>query len=419
MPLLTSAQRVGVNAAGFFENLTEESIDSFAAAVGDYRFILRAPGGAIAKYAITTESSGGWGITEESINYINENFISSEEEDISHIYEKWTRKMDEQPDYSYLESLVDLQKRFPNMEVSYAVNVYFGVDVAMHPIAYLLQHGVRVKYVELGSETYSQVGYNFDLFQSLTTPIRDSIDALGLIPCYPVPAFWRKPNSQKIGWANNLNSFFSYNPAYFVPHFYFNEREFPAAVRPITDTALLLQQIQSYDFDSLFSYVNSYMSNASGAIVTESNSQPADLIGNTEANRILMDSVFAAGVHNYSAYCIHNGIAADKYGILYGQNRGEELVVNTTYSSFKYYVQNPIDYICDSIIVDYVDILDTIVVGFEPTGEEACGKCVRWFFRFFNRRYCRDCEPPSIRFITEVFVVETKPVYEWFCEYDD
>ena len=108
------AQNIGFNGAGFFENQTNQS-DEWLEELNP--FVLRVPGGAIAKYANPSPERGGWGLDSTIVDSITTMYKSKDEEQTDDALEKWYRKTANQPEDSYLDRLIALQVRFPEMRV--------------------------------------------------------------------------------------------------------------------------------------------------------------------------------------------------------------------------------------------------------------------------------------------------------------
>jgi hypothetical protein len=86
-----SSQTYGVNGAGFFENINETSAQYLDEAVGQHPWVLRVPGGAIAKLADPMLMTG-WGLSYAAIDSIIEKYGSSDEESLTGALDKWKRK---------------------------------------------------------------------------------------------------------------------------------------------------------------------------------------------------------------------------------------------------------------------------------------------------------------------------------------
>lgn len=154
--------QIGVNGAGFFENRTEQSNQWYHELFDGQDWVLRVPGGAIAKFADPTVSRG-WGLTYDGIDSIQPAYGNPEEEAQENALQKWRRKADAQPDISYLPELVAFCQEF-GCKVIWVANIFIPTNKAVYPVQYLLDNGVEVVAVELGNETYSQVDHDFGQF---------------------------------------------------------------------------------------------------------------------------------------------------------------------------------------------------------------------------------------------------------------
>ena len=149
---------------GFFENRTEQSDQWYHELFDGQDWVLRVPGGAIAKFADPTVSRG-WGLTYDGIDSIQPAYGNPEEEAQENALQKWRRKADAQPDISYLPELVAFCQEF-GCKVIWVANIFIPTNKAVYPVQYLLDNGVEVVAVELGNETYSQVDHDFGQFLS-------------------------------------------------------------------------------------------------------------------------------------------------------------------------------------------------------------------------------------------------------------
>ncbi|MFN0276743.1 MAG: hypothetical protein ACKVPJ_13435 [Chitinophagales bacterium] len=330
-PFLSYSQFIGFNGAGFFENQTAQSDAWLQDAVGNEAFTLRVPGGAIVKFADPL-AAGGWGITHASIDSILEKYGSDEEEELSGANEKWKRKADEQPATSYLNNVIAMQKKYPHMRVIYCCNVFISPEAALYPVDYLLSNGVNVVGVELGNETYSQFNHIFDDYRKRTEPLAELLRFKGITVYHPVPATGVRTSKKHEAWIAALKAVIDVRDGV-VFHPYYDAREFPALKQPV-DTAAAFSQIQNWDFDDQFKKMKAQFPNIKKFIVTECNSQPSALIGNTELNAFLVSRLFEAGKNNFSDFCLHSGVAPDKYGMIYGTERKTGQKRNTSYFSF-------------------------------------------------------------------------------------
>lgn len=387
------AQTIGWNGQGWLENQTEQSKEWIDAVVGDQEFVVRFPGGAATKYTDPISGSG-WGINYELVDSITYSYGSEEEEATSDAVAKWRRKADEQPAYSYLDDIIAMQNRYPSMKVIWSANYLIPTDRAIYPIEYLLQNGVNLAVVEIGNESYSQVDYDFQMYWERSQPLVAAIKAKGLPVAYPIPATGVRNSWSHAAWIAELNEVIDGDGA--VAHPYYGGREFPALNQPV-DTAAAAAQIAAFDFNAQFDEIKSNLPNAGFFIVTESNSQPASLIGGTELNALLVDRLLQEGKKHFQYFLIHNGVAPDLYGIIYGTARTGGQKRNTTYYSFeRAFTQS-----CDTLITPAT--YDTTYTTITPAIDDRCNK---FWFNIFNWKKCRPV-PVTITTITEVTPADT------------
>ena len=280
---ILTAQNIGINGQGYLENRTEQSDLWIKEAVGDKVWTIRFPGGAATKY-VDPLNGNGWGITYELVDSITARYGSDEEEATADAVTKWRRKADAQPDYSYLDDIVQMQQEFPNLRVIWSANYLIPAERAFYPIEYLINNGVNVVCVEIGNESYSQMNYDFDAYWQRTRGIVDLCKALLIPVAYPIPATGLRGSKSHDEWISSLNAVINGDGV--VSHPYYDGREFPALKAPI-DTVLAFEQIAAWDFNGQFQQIKSEVPNAGFFIATESNSQPANLIGDTVHGEVL------------------------------------------------------------------------------------------------------------------------------------
>jgi len=103
-------------------------------------------------------------------------------------------------------------------------------------------------------------------------------------------------------------------------------------------------------------------------LITETNSQPSNLIGDTYLNGVLIDSILSASVRSFDWVCLHNGVAPDKYGVIYGKE-GEQKK-NTSLAVWGKAVRK-----------------NKVVVLTDPI----CNRCKKIVYKLFNWRRCSTC----------------------------
>lgn len=398
-----SAQgNLGMNGAGFFENRTGQS-DAWLQELGPK--ILRVPGGAIAKYQNPAPDRGGWGMDSVIIDSITR--YQSQEEEPAATLDKWYRKMQSQPDHSYLDELIDSWDELGFDGVIYAINVFTGAEKAQHIIQYLIDHGVPVVGVEMGNETYSQVNHDFDEYNKRVAPIAAAIRDMGIMvyhPAAPSGTRWRKDHNQ---WNQSLQV--TYPDDGKCLHIYYDHREIPCLADPV-DTACAWLEIAAWDFDLQFENLKAEFPGAPSFIVTETNTQPSRLIGDTDLSAFFVQRLLQAGSRHFDYFCLHNGVSPDMYGLIYGKE-GEQKK-NTTFEAFKQ-VNLQISSPCDTTVTSYdttyqlIQVIDTVMDGH-------CIPCERFWYWLFNLRACLKC-PTYTDYVRFEEIEIITPVYDITC----
>lgn len=376
---VAKGQTLGINGAGFFENRTEQSDQWYHELFDGQDWVLRVPGGAIAKFADPTVSRG-WGLTYDGIDSIQPAYGNPEEEAQENALQKWRRKADAQPDISYLPELVAFCQEF-GCKVIWVANIFIPTNKAVYPVQYLLDNGVEVVAVELGNETYSQVDHDFGQFLSKSQGVASWCKSNGLPISYPAAPTGSRSRKDHQEWNSSLQSYCSGN--YVTFHRYYDGREFSGLKQPV-DTLLAQSQISNYDFQGEFQSMKSIFPDAAGYLVTEYNTQPAELIGDTKLNGLFIEKSVQAGMKEFDYFCIHNGVSPDKYGLVYG-TRGQKR--NTSYYAIQDVLSND-NSPCDTVITEAVYITEWVVSDTRP---EACN---RFWYRIFHRKECSSIQVP-------------------------
>jgi len=308
-------QNPGFNGAGFFENYTPQ-VEQWLKDLNT-PFTLRVPGGAIAKFADPwTTPNRGWGLTYAGVDSILQLYSNADEENAGDAKAKWHRKTDAQPNYSYLDKLAELSTTFPGLQVIWVANIYIDPQITVNILEYLLINGVNVVCVEMGNESSIQVGNDFQKYKSKALPVRNAIKARwpNMPISHPASAATasRESNKSRV-WNLALNAIL--NGDWVTFHLYYDGREFSGLKAPVNYEDALLQ-IADYNFD--FDLIKAKFPNAGNFIVTEGNTQPAQLIGNTFLNAVFMYRFISEGLKSFEYMCLHNGVAPDIYGMIYG-----------------------------------------------------------------------------------------------------
>jgi hypothetical protein len=323
---IAQAQQLGFNGNGFFENQSDSTDKWF----GDLRpFVIRVPGGAVAKYARPAHDRGGWGMDNGLIDTITFLYKSQEEEPSGDILAKWNRKLSDQPVKSYLDNLIEFVNLYPDTKVIWVANIYIPAELAIEPIDYLIANGVDVVCVEMGNESYSQVKHGFNEYVSKMTAIHSLVVERGIPVSHPAAPLGGRQRTDHTQWNTSLNEYITGTGDWITFHPYFDGRELPCLVQPV-DTVCAIEQIEAFDFDAFFADIKDFY-DAGGYIVTESNIQPSNLVGDTEVNAIFAERLLIAGKRNFNYFCIHSGRTPDKYGLVYGVKSQKK---NTTFEAF-------------------------------------------------------------------------------------
>lgn len=363
----TCKGQVGLNGAGFFENRTELSDAWLLEETQGNQWVLRLPGGAITKYANATPFRGGWGLDSAIVDSITFLYKSFEEEQSNDILAKWYRKTAQQPMTSYLYDLIDLNDKFDNLKIIWAVNIYIPAEEAIKPIEFMVMNGIDIIAVELGNESYSQVGHDFEEYVCKSEPIAAMVRNLGITVIHPAAPSGLRSRKDHEQWNESLKDYLeNYPKDGVVFHPYFDDREFSGLTAPV-DTLLALSQIASFDWGSFFVGLVNEFPDASMHLITETNSQPSNLIGDTYLNGVLIDSILSASVRSFDWVCLHNGVAPDKYGVIYGKE-GEQKK-NTSLSVWG-----------EAVRKKKVVVVDPI-----------CNRCKKIVYKLFNWRRCSSC----------------------------
>lgn len=249
----------------------------------------------------------------------------------------------------------------------------------MFAVQYLIENGVNVVAVELGNETYSQVNHDFDMFLHRAEPVIEWCLANGVPYSIPAAPMGNRERRDHLSWNNSV--FTIHEGAYITFHRYYDEREFPALNSPV-DTLMAYLQFSNYDFEFEFAELKAFFPDACGFMVTEFNTQPSNLIGDTDLNAYFLTLALRSGYNSFDYFCIHNGVSPDKYGIIYGKE-GEQKR-NTSYYAFSDVLSEVSVTTCDTIVIPAV--YDTIYteVPIEPDP-----RCNRFWYRLFNGKSCK------------------------------
>ena len=169
----------------------------------------------------------------------------------------------------------------------------------------------------------------------------------GLPISYPAAPTGSRSRKDHQEWNSSLQSYCSGN--YVTFHRYYDGREFSRLeTAGRYTTCAIATQISNYDFQGEFQSMKSIFPDAAGYLVTEYNTQPAELIGDTKLNGLFIEKSVQAGMKEFDYFCIHNGVSPDKYGLVYG-TRGQKR--NTSYYAIQDVLSND-NSPCDTVITE-------------------------------------------------------------------
>lgn len=344
-----NAQNTGGNGGGFFENYDQDA-EKWLKELNQ-PFTLRIPGGPIDKFADPAPERGGWGLTHEGIDSIQIKYGSPDEEEQAGALDKWHGKASEQPDHSYLDDLIALQKTFPELRVIWSANVFIPADRTVSIISYMISHGVNVVAVEMGNETYSQLDYNFSNYSTRASAIRTAIKNIYPdLPISHISAPIGKGRREQDLWNSQLSAWL---PAgdWVTQHYYIGEREI-LSMSDLPDRKTVnfnspdatLQNTFVNIAAELLGYQTIVISTADSLfpghtrIITETNTQPAALIGDTYLNSAYQFRFLMENKDHYNSITWHNFVSPDIYGMICLRKKNEpgteRLKKRTTYFSF-------------------------------------------------------------------------------------
>lgn len=343
------AQQIGFNGAGFFENYSPD-VETW---IRDLQvpFTLRVPGGSISKFTDPYTVRKGWGMTEDNIRdwFAHSGF----DEDGSGL-DKWLRKASEQPDHSYMDDLIQLQKECPQMTVLYVLNILNSTpEKNMDAIRYLMQNGVRIVGVEAGNEVYGKYksfdDYRKD-FEPLFTMLRKEYPDIkkGLV----AGANISRGDLQR--WNRDLANYKGDYDAVIL-HYYYTQRELGDAYSMIPDDMTYTPGTYNAVLDNAFrkAYQEMMQKDILGdgvayakktfpgkeIWITEWNTKPADKLNNTLLNGAWQFKEMVALRGQVAYLLMHNGVGPDKYAMISRKTKfddaGTSMVRRVAYWSFE------------------------------------------------------------------------------------
>ena len=343
-----TAQSIGGNGAGFFENIDDTTTAQIANF--DQPITIRVPGGAIAKFADPWTNTSGWGLSHPGVDSIQLTYGSTEEEASAEALQKWHNKVDMQPvGISYLDELIKLSQQL-DLTVIWVANMFIPAENTVNAITYLKLSGVKIAAVEMGNETYSQLDYDFNAYMAKSAPIYNAIKSqFPDIPVSHIAAPFCKGRNEQENWNAQLNAWRLPGDLVTI-HYYIGSRELPSIGNlPERKTAdynnptftldqtfgSIYQELNAYDHCAISTAVN-YFQDAT-LIITETNTQPAEPLGDTYLNAIYQFEFLNTNRENFAHICWHNFVAPDIYGMFSRIKKGEnglDMQARTTSYSF-------------------------------------------------------------------------------------
>lgn len=330
------AQTIGTNGQGLMQTSTQHDWDLLK--VFDFPFIVRYPGGADTKFALTDAKDGiirGW---DMSIDTIKAHYaaMGTDENDSEDGLDKYTRKYNEQEltTIDYHKRLVELNNYVPNHQVMYNFNVFYsGKDRAMVQLDSLVARGVRVPAVVFNNETYgkSQYKFTFEEYRKDFEPYAIKIKAK-----YP----WMKiglclaPDSESGSHTTWNNALFAYAAAHpnlidaVDVHLYYNEKVLPLswAAMPTAKqvirfdvkdqklndawTTFYNEASSSRMIEDKVAYIKSKAPNLN-IWCSEMNANPMSKWSNTVAHGAFMFRKLVENAPSFEYLMVQNGIGSD------------------------------------------------------------------------------------------------------------
>ncbi len=347
---VAQAQNLGFNGSGMFENY-DADVEQYLVDL-NAPFTIRFPGGSISKFHDPYNVKRGWGLSESNIKQWFE--TTGFDEDGNGL-EKWLRKAEEQPAHSYLDDLIALQKKFPNMQVLWVLNVLNSTPEAnMQAIRYLMSNGVNIVGVEAGNEVYGKYASFSEYipdFEPVFAMIRKEYPKikLGLI----VGA--NLGRNDIVRWNDAMAGYKGDFDAV-IPHYYYTARELGEAydmipLRNEFDPAKSNDDLcRAYDkAATLLLEENDLLGDGCRYLqqkfpgkeiwITEWNTKPSEMLNNTILNGQWQFSQLIEISKMAEYLIIHNGVGPDKYGMISKSNKYDsepnEMIRRMGYFAYK------------------------------------------------------------------------------------
>lgn len=315
----------GSNGEGFFQNYDSISEQWYFEA--NPNAVLRLPSGGRCKFMRPFTVRKGWGMDSATVNkYFDDGGKDEDDADRNTVL----TKVAQQPEFSYMDELINLQKRHPNSKVIWVCNIHTADTTELiNAINYMMKGGVKFIGFEIGNEVYSQ----FNTFAEYITRATPFITAIrkhypGKKISLPCANFGGR--TVQINWHNDLKAYTGDYDAITV-HFYPNEIILGSAYDQLPAKGNYTypnQQLQN-GFTTAFNIlmgsdgsINNWISQAQAINtkkeiwVTEFNTKPSNEICNTWLNSAWQFKQFINSKTTAKIVTVHNGISADIYGMI-------------------------------------------------------------------------------------------------------
>ncbi len=320
------AQNLGFNGSGFFENYNAE-VEQYLTDM-QQPFTIRVPGGSISKFHDPYNVQKGWGLSEKNIQ---DWFDKTGFDEDGNGLEKWMRKAGEQPDHSYLDDLIALQKKFPSMQVIYVLNVLNSTPEAnMQAIRYLMQNHVRVVGVEAGNEVYGKYA-SFSEYVSDFEPVFSKVEKEFPAIKKSLIAGANLNRKELVKWNDDLAAYSGNYDAVSI-HYYYTAKELGSVYDMIPLKTQYDPASGNADLDKAFTKAAevlmekrlledgiAYAKNqfkGKEIWITEWNTKPSERLCNTIVNGAWQFQEMMTLRDQVPFLIMHNGVSPDKYGMI-------------------------------------------------------------------------------------------------------
>ena len=345
---VVKAQNLGFNGSGFFENYNAE-VEQYLVDMNQ-PFTIRVPGGAISKFHDPANVKKGWGMTEANVKTW---FDKTGFDEDGNGYEKWIRKTEEQPDHSYLDDLIALQKKFPNMQVLYVLNVLNSTpEKNMQAIRYLMKNNVKVVGVEAGNEIYGKYAsfdeyvHDFEPIFSMLTKEYPSIKK-GLV------AGANLSRKELVRWNESMAQYKGdYDAVIF--HYYYTKNDLGEAYNMIPLRIKYDENVTNKDLEKAYDKAAELLMQKSmidngidyardqfgdkAIWITEWNTKPSEMLCNTILNGAWQFREMVEQSEQVEYLLMHNGVSPDKYGMIskgtYADSENATMIRRTGYWAY-------------------------------------------------------------------------------------